>query len=119
MFKLIFIVEFVGLFNVFSLYIMQRGKLGAERLPVLVYQTCFDPSSKRTQNLFKTMPVTFSILTLAADGCIIYFNIYLYKFLDKKSKENTGDYSAKLLSNPSPKTQSRGLHTPPTTTTTL
>ena len=36
MFQSIFIVEFVGLFNVFSLYIMQRGKSGAERLPLLV-----------------------------------------------------------------------------------
>ena len=99
MFKLIFIVEFFGLFNVFSLYIMQRGKSGAERLPFLVYQTCLNPWSKCTQNLFKTMPVTYSILTLAADGCIIYFNIYLYTFLDKQSRENTGEtYSANLLS---------------------
>ena len=91
MFKSIFIVEFVGLINVFSLYIMQRGKSGAERLPLLVYQTCLDPWSKLTQIQFKTMPVTYIILTQAADGCIIYFNVYLYKFLDKHSRENTGE----------------------------
>ena len=91
MFKSIFIVEFVGLINVFSLYIMQRGKSGAERLPLLVYQTCLDPWSKLTQIQFKTMPVTYIILTQAADGCIIYFNVYLYKFLDKQSRENTGE----------------------------
>ena len=91
MFQSIFIVEFVGLFNVFSLYIMQRGKSGAERLPLLVYQTCLDPWSKLTQIQFKTMPVTYIILTQVADGCIIYFNVYLYKFLDRQSRENTGE----------------------------
>ena len=99
MFKLIFIVEFFGLFNVFSLYIMQRGKSGAERLPFLVYQTCLNPWSTCTQNLFKTMPVTYSILTLAANACIIYFNIYLYTFLDKQSRENTGETFCKFIVN--------------------
>ena len=91
MFKSIFIVEFIGLLNVFSLYIMQKGKSGAERLPLLVYQTCLDPWSKLTQIQFKSMPVTYIILTQAADGCIIGFNIYLYKYLDKQSRENTGE----------------------------
>ena len=99
MFKLIFIVEFVGLFNVFSLYLMQRGKSGADRLPFLVYQTCFDPWSRRTQNFIKTTPVTYSILTLTADGCIIYFNIYLYTFLNKQSQENTGELFCKVILN--------------------
>ena len=90
MFKSIFIVEFIGLLNVFSLYIMQKGKSGADRLPLLVYQTCLDPWSM-VHDQFKSMPVTYLILTQAADGCIIGFNIYLYKYLDKQSRENTGE----------------------------
>ena len=76
---------------------MQKGKSGADRLPLLVYQTCLDPWSKLTQIQFKSMPVTYIILTQAADGCIIGFNIYLYKYLDKQSRENTGEISNKIL----------------------
>ena len=75
---------------------MQKGKSGAERLPLLVYRTCLDPWSM-VHDQFNSMPVTYIILTQAADGCIIGFNIYLYKYLDKQSRENTGEISNKIL----------------------
>ena len=85
-FKAIFIVEFIGFFNLYSFYVSQKGKSGVDRLPLLVYQTCLDPWSKH-QPL--SMPVTYFILTQTADLCIICFNIYLYKYLNKRSRENT------------------------------
>ena len=94
-YKSIFIVESLGCFNLYSLYMMQRGKKGVERLPFLVYQTCLDPNSNYTSpspsiSQIKEGPIIQFMLIQAANGCIIYFNVYLYKYLDKQSKENTG-----------------------------
>ena len=85
-FKAIFIVECIGFFNLYSFYVLQKGKSGVERLPLLIYQTCLDPWAKHQPS---SMPVTYFILTQTADLCIICFNIYLYKYLNKRSKENT------------------------------
>ena len=89
-FKSIFIVEFIGLVNTYSNYMWQRGKSGVERLPFLVYQTCLDPLSKYEPVEFKKFPFIYLILTQAADGCIIGFNIYLYKYLDRQTRGNSG-----------------------------
>ena len=89
-FKTIFIVEFLGCLNLFSLYKMQEGKSGVERLSFLVYQTCLDSKSNYTHTLFNEAPFFQIGLIQAACSCIIYFNYYLYKFLDKQSRKNTG-----------------------------
>ncbi len=89
-FKTIFIVEFLGCLNLFSLYKMQEGKSGVERLPFLVYQTCLDSKSNYTHTLFNEAPFFQIGLIQTACCCIIYFNYYLYKFLDKQSRKNTG-----------------------------
>ena len=93
-FKSIFIVESVGCFHLYSLFKLQRGKKGVERLPFLVYQTCLDPQSNYTHTIgltqFKESPFVQFFLIQAANGCIIYFNIYLYKYLDEQAKGNTG-----------------------------
>ena len=90
--KSIFIVEFLGCFNLYSFYMMQKGKTGVERCPFLIYQTCLDPWAKYTmsvQSQFKVMPLS-QFLLQATNGCIIGFNIYLYKYLDNQSRQNTG-----------------------------
>ena len=88
-FKAIFIVESIGLINLYSFYDLQKGKSGVERLPMLIYQTCLDPWSKHKPS---SMPVVYAILLQTADLCIVCFNIYLYRYLSKRSKENTGRY---------------------------
>ena len=93
-FKSIFIVESIGCFHLYSLFMLQSGKKGVERLPFLVYQTCLDPQSNYTHTIgltqFKESPHIQFWLIQAANGCIIYFNIYLYKYLDEQAKGNTG-----------------------------
>ena len=86
-FKAIFIVESIGFINLYSFYVLRKEHSGVERLPLLVYQTCLDPWSRHQ---ISSMPVTYVILTQTADLCIIGFNIYLYTYLNKQSRENTG-----------------------------
>ena len=86
-FKAIFIVESIGLINLYSFYALQKGKSGVEKLPLLIYQTCLDPWTKHKPS---SIPVVYVFLTQTADLCIICFNIYLYKYLSKRSRENTG-----------------------------
>ena len=86
-FKAIFIVESIGFINLYSFYVLRKEHSGVERLPLLIYQTCLDPWSRHQ---ISSMPVTYVILTQTADLCIICFNIYLYTYLNKQSRENTG-----------------------------
>ena len=87
--KAIFLVESIGFISTYSLYMLRKEKLnsGVERLPFLIYQTCLDPSSRHTVT---SIPVVHVILAQTADLCIICFNIYLYKYLNNQSRENTG-----------------------------
>ena len=85
--KAIFLVEFIGFINIYSLYMLRKEKSGVERLPFLLYQTCLDPSSRQTVT---SIPVVHVILAQTADLCIICFNIYLYRYLNNQSRENTG-----------------------------
>ena len=89
-FKSIFIVEIVGCYNLYSFYMMQRDKSGVERLPFLVYQTCLDSESNYTHTQLDEMPFNQVILIHGANGCIIYFNIYLSKHLNRQLQDNTG-----------------------------
>lgn len=91
--KAILIVESIGLINLYSFYTLQKGKSGVERLPLLIYQTCLDPWSKHKPS---SMPVVYVILTQTADLCIICFNLYLYRYLSNRSRENTGGYNSIL-----------------------
>ena len=77
--KAIFLVEFIGFINIYSLYILRKENSGVERLPFLIYQTCLDPSSRQTVT---SIPVVHVILVQTADLCIICFNIYLYRYLN-------------------------------------
>ena len=95
-FKSIFIVEIIGCYNLYSFYMMQRGKSGVERFPFLVYQTCLDSESNYTHTLLNDMPYNQIILINSANCCIIYFNIYLSKHLNKQT-ENTGITKKNIL----------------------
>ena len=80
-YQTIFLVEFLGGFNLYSFYMMQEGKSGVERLPFLVYQTCLDSTANYThQNLQFTKKLSFHIILIqVACGCIIKF-AYMGKF---------------------------------------
>ena len=95
-FKSIFIVEIIGCYNLYSFYMMQSGKSGVERFPFLVYQTCLDSESNYTHTLLNDMPYNQIILINSANCCIIYFNIYLSKHLNKQT-ENTGITKKNIL----------------------
>ena len=87
--KAVFLVESIGFIHLYSLYMMRKEKesSGVEKIPFLIYQTCLNPWSTHRVTI---MPVAYFFLTQTADLCIIYFNIYLYKYLNKQSRENTG-----------------------------
>ena len=90
--KAILIVESMGLFNLCSIYFYQNGKKGKDRLPFLGYKACLDHlDSNFSIPFYKVLPVN-QFLLWVTNFSIIAFNIFLYKYLDKQTKENTGNY---------------------------
>lgn len=88
--KAIVTVESLGLYNLVSFYFYQYGKTGTDRFPFLGYQTCLDPlNSSFSVPLHKVLPVN-QFLVWISTTCIIVFNIFLYKYLDKRTEESTG-----------------------------
>ena len=88
--KAILIVESMGLFNLCSMYSYQNGKKGKDRLPFLGYKTCLDHlDSNFSIPIYKVLPVN-QFLLVATTSSIVAFNILLYKYLHKQTKENTG-----------------------------
>ena len=99
-FKAIFVVEALGFFNLISFYLIQRGKSGSEKLASISYQTCLDPfqSSVPVNSLnpmiLQAHPIRITSLTQYflisfSIGCIIGFNLAIFKHLDKTSRSNT------------------------------
>ena len=90
--KAILIVESMGLFNLCSIYFYQNGKKGKDRLPFLGYKACLDHlDSSFSIPFYKVLPVN-QFLLWVTNFSIVAFNIFLYKYLDKQTKENTGNY---------------------------
>ena len=90
--KAILIVESMGLFNLCSIYFYQNGKIGKDRLPFLAYKACVDHlDSNFSIPFYKVLPVN-QFLLWVTNFSIVAFNMFLYKYLDKQTKENTGNY---------------------------
>ena len=90
--KAILIVESMGLFNVCSILFYQNGKKGKERMPFLGYKACLDHlDSIFSIPFYMVLPVN-QFLLWASNFSIVAFNIFLFKYLDKQTKENTGNY---------------------------
>ena len=88
-FKSMFIVESLGCYNLLSFFFIQRGKRGAEKCSILLYQSCPDPGNGSFSiPPFKVMSLNLFFVLFAA-MCIIVFNLKLYTYLDEKSKSNT------------------------------
>ena len=88
--KAIVTVESLGLYNFVSFFYYQYGKTGKDRIPFLGYQTCLDPlNSNFSVPFYKVLPVNQCLLW-SSTVCIVVFNIFLYKYLDKRTEENTG-----------------------------
>ena len=86
----ILIVESVGLFNLLSIYFHQNAKSGTHRIPFLGYQTCLDPlNSNFSIPFYQVLPVNQCLLW-TSNICIVVFNIFLFKYLDKQTKGSTG-----------------------------
>ena len=97
--KAILIVESMGVFNVFSFYLNQYGKTGKDRIHFLGYQTCLDPfNSDFSMPFYQVLPVN-QLLLWSSTLCIVVFNIFLYKYLDKQTKESTGKRICTLMHN--------------------
>ena len=88
-FKSVFIVESLSAYNLLTFFLIQRGKRGAEKSAILLYQSCLDPwQSSFSIPFYKVMSLNL-FLVLIATVCIIGFNFVLFKHLDKQSKNNT------------------------------
>ena len=87
-FKSILIVEALGCCTLLNLYVLQIGKSGTEKSSLLLYQTCLDPfKSSFTIPFFEVIPFNQALLQIAT-GCNVFFNLAIYKHLDKESKNN-------------------------------
>ena len=88
-YKSIFLVESLGFYNLFTFFLIRRGKKGPEKTKILLYQSCIDPwNSSFSTPFFKVMSINLLLVTIAA-FCIIYFNLVLFTHLDKQSKNNS------------------------------
>ena len=88
-YKSIFLVESLGMYNLFTFFLIQRGKKGAEKTEILLYQSCLNPwNSSFSTPFFKVMSINLLLVIIAA-FCIIYFNLVLFTHLDKQSKNNS------------------------------
>ena len=63
-YKAIFLVESLNLFNLASMFLYQRGKTGSEKSTLLLYQTCLDPMNEGCIFLFLTLHDHFSSATI-------------------------------------------------------
>ena len=89
-FQSIMFVESINLFNYVSFYIIQMGKSCSDRSPLLLYQTCIDPWNRNyVRPLYMIMPINQLILHINT-GCIVGFNLYLYKFLNEETNKKLG-----------------------------
>ena len=87
-FKSIFIAEVLGCCTLLNLYISQIGKSGIEKSSILSYQTCLNPfNSSFTHPFFEVMPFNQALL-LVVVACNVFFNLAIYRHLDKESKNN-------------------------------
>ena len=88
-FKSMFIVESLSAYNLLTFFLIQRGKRGAEKSSILLYQSCLDPwNDSFSTPFFKVMSINLFFVFVAA-MCIIFFNLKLYTHLDEKSKSST------------------------------
>ena len=88
-FKSMFIVESLGCYNLLTFFFIQKGKRGAEKSSILLYQSCLDPwNDSFSTPFFKVMSINLFFVFVAA-MCIIFFNLKLYTHLDEKSKSST------------------------------
>ena len=58
-YKAIFLVESLNLFNLASMFLYQRGKTGSEKSTLLLYQTCLDPMNEGCSFLYFLQYKTF------------------------------------------------------------
>ena len=87
-FKSMFIVESLGCYNLLTFFFIQKGKSGAEKSSILLYQSCLDPwNDSFSTPFFKVMSINLFFVLVAA-MCIIFFNLKLYTHLDEKSKSS-------------------------------
>ena len=87
-YKSIFVVESLGLYNLLTYIFIQRGQKGPDKSEILLYQSCLDPWNKSFSTpFFKVMSLNLLLVTIAA-FCIIYFNFVLFTHLDNQSKNN-------------------------------
>ena len=88
-YKSIFVVESMGFYNLFTFFLIQRGKKGPGKTKILLYQSCLDPwNTSFSTPFFKVMSINLLLVTISA-FCIIYFNLVLFTHLDKQSKNNS------------------------------
>ena len=86
--KSILIIEALGCCTLLNLYVLQIGKSGAEKSSLLLYQTCLDPfKSSFTIPFFEVIPFNQALLHIA-NWCTVFFNLAIYKHLDKEAKNN-------------------------------
>ena len=50
-YKSIFLVESLNMFNYVSVFYHQYGKTGVDKSPILLYQSCLDPWAKESTNI--------------------------------------------------------------------
>ena len=50
-YKSIFLVESLNVFNYVSVFYHQYGKTGGDKSPILLYQSCLDPWAKESTNI--------------------------------------------------------------------
>ena len=87
-FKSILIIEALGCCTLLNLYVLQIGKSGTEKSSLLLYQTCLDPfKSSFTIPFFEVIPFNQALLHIA-NWCTVFFNLAIYKHLEKEAKNN-------------------------------
>ena len=77
------------LFNICSLISVSYGKSGSDRLPLLLYQACFQPLNSWSMPMFTVMPVN-QIFIYLLETVWILGNLYLCRFLQKNTDRREG-----------------------------
>ena len=75
---------------------MQRDKSGSSKIQILLYQACLNPWKKDYAVPFHRIMPLNQIPIHISTFCIIFFNILLFKFLNKQSLNSTGIQQRKL-----------------------
>ena len=66
-FKSMFIVESMGCYNLLTFFFIQKGKRGAEKSSILLYQSCLDPwNDSFSTPFFKVMSINLFFVLVAA-----------------------------------------------------